>query len=1288
MAANGVYYSQSQGLLLSSNETVRVDIATGGTITFNSAYSFPTSDGTNTHVLQTNGNGALSFGLVQNSALQNSSSTITAGDGLTSGGTLTLGGSVTLAVDYSGADNVILAATNQTSTQVTTGSKIMVSDASNNVNYHNVSDLPFTNNVGTVTSVGITAGALIDVSNSPITTSGNITVAVDLSELVTTSDDANLDFLPIINSSNQQFKIAPSNVALSLFNNDAGWTSNVGTVTSVAITGTDGIDVDSGSPITSSGTITLGLSNVPNSSLANSSITFAGDSGSNQIMSLGETFTIEGGGGIETSTGTDKVVVSHYNAGAAPSNLNSNNSNGTVIQDLTMSFDTYGHVTGATVGTANLDTRYLSFRTINVPTGTDPVADAYNDTLNFISSDGSVVISGNSTTDTIDIKVGSGVDTYVTGGTFTSGTLSLGLNDGSSATDITGIWTNIPNTALQNSSVSITAGAGLTDGGSVSLGGSVTVNVGEGTGITVNANDVSLDYLGDDNFIGSATNLVGTPIATTDWIVYHDATDSNVKRGAVSDLPFTNNTGTVTSVAITGTDGIDVDSGSPITTSGTITLGLSNVPNSSLANSSFTLAGDGGVNQTISLGNTLTIEGGQGISTAGAATDKLTVNLDDTTVTANSYGSSSQVATFTVDSQGRLTAASDVTIDGSAISNNNAFTTINVPNGTDPVANAYNDTLNFISSDGSVVISGNSTTDTIDITVGSSVDTYVTGGTFSSGSLTLGRNDGSSASAITGFGTVTSVGITAGNLVDVTGGPVTGSGSITVNVDLSELSTTTDDANLDFLPAINSSNQQFKIAPSNVALSLFNNDQGWTSNAGTVTSVTVGTGLDVTNGTTTPNITLDLSELATSTSDADGDFFVVVDSSNVQRKLTKGNINLSGFNNDAGFTTNTGTVTSVAITGTDGIDVDSGSPITTSGTITLGLSNVPNSSLQNSSITVTAGAGLTGGGTPSLGGSVTVSHADTSSDSGFNSNNSNGVVIQDVTVALDTYGHVTGTTVGTVNLDSRYYTETEADARFLSFRTINVPTGTDPVADAYNDTLNFVSSDSSVVISGNSTTDTIDIKVGSGVNTNIYSDNGTLSGARTLSQGGNRIKFDSSSSESFDVVKTTAATGDNNPRMFIEADNTYGTVLELESPEAATYFLRARNTAGDVLFSVDGEGNLSAQSKSFDIEHPTKDGKRLHYGSLEGPEHGVYVRGRLNGTDTIELPDYWLALVDENSITVQLTPVGSSQPLYVKDIKDNKVIVGNGSVLTNTPINCFYFVQAERKDIEKITVEY
>ena len=49
-----------------------------------------------------------------------------------------------------------------------------------------------------------------------------------------------------------------------------------GTVTSVAVSGTDGIDVDSGSPITGAGTIALGLSNVPNSSLANSSVSYGG----------------------------------------------------------------------------------------------------------------------------------------------------------------------------------------------------------------------------------------------------------------------------------------------------------------------------------------------------------------------------------------------------------------------------------------------------------------------------------------------------------------------------------------------------------------------------------------------------------------------------------------------------------------------------------------------------------------------------------------------------------------------------------------------------------------------------------------------------------------------------------------------------------------------------------------------------------------------------------------------------------------------------------------------------
>ena len=114
-------------------------------------------------------------------------------------------------------------------------------------------------------------------------------------------------------------------------------------------------------------------------------------------------------------------------------------------------------------------------------------------------------------------------------------------------------------------------------------------------------------------------------------------------------------------------------------------------------------------------------------------------------------------------------------------------------------------------------------------------------------------------------------------------------------------------------------------------------------------------------------------------------------------------------------------------------------------------------------------------------------------------------------------------------------------------------------------------------------------------------------------------------------------------------------------------------------------GSFAATTKSFVIDHPTKAGHKLRYGSLEGPENGVYVRGRLKDNNVIELPDYWTGLVDEGSITVDLTPVGKYQTLYVEDVANNTVIVGAES---DQPINCFYTVWAERKDVDKLVVEY
>ena len=106
-------------------------------------------------------------------------------------------------------------------------------------------------------------------------------------------------------------------------------------------------------------------------------------------------------------------------------------------------------------------------------------------------------------------------------------------------------------------------------------------------------------------------------------------------------------------------------------------------------------------------------------------------------------------------------------------------------------------------------------------------------------------------------------------------------------------------------------------------------------------------------------------------------------------------------------------------------------------------------------------------------------------------------------------------------------------------------------------------------------------------------------------------------------------------------------------------------------------GTFSAKSKSFLIDHPTKENYKLQHGSLEGPEHGVYVRGRVKD-GVITLPDYWLQLVDEDTITVQLTGIGPGERCVIH-IGDNKIVTGGG--------DAFYLVQAERKDVPKMEVE-
>lgn len=90
--------------------------------------------------------------------------------------------------------------------------------------------------------------------------------------------------------------------------------------------------------------------------------------------------------------------------------------------------------------------------------------------------------------------------------------------------------------------------------------------------------------------------------------------------------------------------------------------------------------------------------------------------------------------------------------------------------------------------------------------------------------------------------------------------------------------------------------------------------------------------------------------------------------------------------------------------------------------------------------------------------------------------------------------------------------------------------------------------------------------------------------------------------------------------------------------------------------------------------------KELEISSPVTTENCFFIRGRAT-SNVIHLPDEWKDLVEEKSITVHLTEIGANQNLIVKRVNKKEVHLQTNGL----PVDCYYQVWGERKDIPKLS---
>ena len=125
---------------------------------------------------------------------------------------------------------------------------------------------------------------------------------------------------------------------------------------------------------------------------------------------------------------------------------------------------------------------------------------------------------------------------------------------------------------------------------------------------------------------------------------------------------------------------------------------------------------------------------------------------------------------------------------------------------------------------------------------------------------------------------------------------------------------------------------------------------------------------------------------------------------------------------------------------------------------------------------------------------------------------------------------------------------------------------------------------------------------------------------------------------------------------------------------------------GEVYSNNKGHRLSNKKNLPFDMPHPNRKGWRLRHVCIEGPEIAVYCRGKVGEDGIINLPSFWEGLVNTDDMTINLTPYGNWQELYVKEIIDGKQVrvINN---ITGGKVNADYYIIGRRLD-DDLIVEY